>query len=173
MRWAGQRRFVRGKGYNMKKLIALVLAVAMMTTAVPQNTNQVYAATSKEASAESKKVTLSDSKIKLKIGETYQLTAKGIKGSVKWKSNNKSAATVSQKGLVKAKNPGKATITLTGDQIGTVKCVVQVKITQKLAQKRITALQKKYPEGLSWTNEKNEYYWSAINCYCHGCGRKL
>lgn len=169
MRWAGQRRFVRGKGYNMKKLIALVLAVAMMTTAVPQNTNQVYAATSKEASAESKKVTLSDSKIKLKIGETYQLTAKGIKGSVKWKSNNKSAVTVSQKGLVKAKNPGKATITLTGDKIGTVKCVVQVKITQKQAQKRITALQKKYPEGLSWTNENNEYYWSAINCSCYGC----
>lgn len=60
-------------------------------------------------------------------------------------------------------------MTLTGDQIGTVKCVVQVKITQKQAQKRITALQKKYPEGLSWTNENNEYYWSATNCYCYGC----
>lgn len=109
---------------SIKKFIALVLAVAVMTTAVPQNIDHVYAATSKEASAASKKVTLSDSKVKLKIGETYQLTAKGIKGSVKWKSNNKSVATVSQKGLVKAKNPGKATITLTDDQIGTVKCVV-------------------------------------------------
>ena len=29
----------------MKKLIALILAAAMITTAVPQNTNQVYAAT--------------------------------------------------------------------------------------------------------------------------------
>ena len=105
MRWAGQRRFVRGKGYNMKKLIALILAAAMITTAVPQNMDPVYAATNKEASAAGKKVTLSDSKVKLKIGETYQLTAKGIKGSVKWKSNNKSVATVSQKGLVKAKNP--------------------------------------------------------------------
>ena len=153
----------------MKNFIALILVAAMMTTAVPQNMDPVYAATNKEASAARKNVALSDSKIKLTIGETYQLTAKGIKGSVKWKSNNKSVATVSQKGLVNAKNPGKATITLTGDQIGTVKCVVQVKITQKQAQKRILALQKKYPEGLSWTNENNEYYWSAINCYCRGC----
>ena len=153
----------------MKKFIALILAFAVMTTAVPQNMNQVYAATGKETTAASKTAKLSDSKIKLTIGETYQLTAKGIRGSVKWKSNNKSIATVSQKGLVKAKNPGKATITLSGDKIGTVKCIVQVKITQKQAQKRILALQKKYPEGMSWTNENNEYDWSAINCYCYGC----
>ena len=153
----------------MKKFIALILAFAVMTAAVPQNMNQVYAATGKKESAASKVITLSDSKVKLKIGETYQLTAKGIKGSVKWKSNNKSIAIVSQKGLVKAKNPGKAITTLTGDKIETVKCVVQVKITQEQAQKRILALQKKYPEGMSWTNENNEYYWSAVNCYCRGC----
>ena len=56
----------------MKKLIALILAAAMITTAVPQNMDPVYAATNKEASAARKKVTLSDSKVKLKIGETYQ-----------------------------------------------------------------------------------------------------
>lgn len=153
----------------MKKIITFILTFAIMLTVVPQSANPVYAATSNKEAAASKKVTLNDSKIKLMVEETYQLTAKGIKGLVKWKSNNKSVATVSQKGLVKAKNPGNATIILTGDKIGTVKCVVQVKISQEQVQNRIFALYKKYPEGMSWTNENNVYYWSAIGCCCYGC----
>lgn len=38
-----------------------------------------------------------------------------------------------------------------------------------LANNCDTSCERTNPEGLSWTNENNEYYWSAINCYCYGC----
>ena len=157
------------KIHKMKKIAALLLAFAVTCTAVPQTATAAYAATADNvATVRANSPKLSDSKVKLKVGEKYKLTYSGMGGAVKWKSSNKSVATVSSKGLVKAKNPGKATITVTGAK-ATLKCTVRVRLTQKQAQNRLLALAEEYPEGMSWTNENHSYYWEAINTYCYGC----
>lgn len=52
-------------------------------------------------------------RIVLKVGKEYKLGAKTTVGKLSYKSSNKKVATVSTKGLVKAKKAGKATITIT------------------------------------------------------------
>lgn len=54
---------------------------------------------------------LSNKSISLEEGKTKTLKVKGPKKSITWKSSNKKVATVSSKGVVKAKKAGKATIT--------------------------------------------------------------
>ena len=60
----------------------------------------------------SKKIYLSKKSVKLNKGQTLKLVLKNAKASkVKWTTSKKKVATVSKKGVVKAKNKGKATIT--------------------------------------------------------------
>ena len=54
---------------------------------------------------------LNKKKATLVTGQKLQLKLSGTKGKVKWTSNKKTVATVSSKGLVKAKKKGTATIT--------------------------------------------------------------
>lgn len=155
--------------HKMKKIAALLLAAALTCTAMPQTATVAYAAaTDNVAAVRANSPKLSDSKVKLKVGEKYKLTYSGMTGTVKWKSSNKSVATVNSKGLVKVKNPGKATITVTGAK-ATLKCTVRVRLTQKQVQDQLFELYDEYPEGMSWTNENHSYYWKAINTYCYGC----
>ena len=63
-----------------------------------------------DASAAAKPA-LNKTSLTLKEGQTYQLKLKNAKQNVSWKSKNKSVATVSQKGKVKAKKGGTAVIT--------------------------------------------------------------
>lgn len=152
-----------------KKIVAFLLTLSVAMAAVPQTAVVAYAEGRLPAAAQqTAKPALSDSKVRLNVGKKYQLTCSGVSGTLKWKSSNKTVATVNSSGLVKAKNPGKTTITVTAGS-KTLQCTVQVKLTQKQAQKRILALQDKYPEGMSWTNENHSYYWEAINTYCYGC----
>jgi uncharacterized protein YjdB len=81
-------------------------------------------------------IKLSKSKVKIKVGETYQLTVKMLpanddQATVTWKSSKKSVASVSSDGLVTAKKKGTATITVTVKaKVGgtfTAKCKVTVK----------------------------------------------
>ena len=46
---------------------------------------------------------LNKKSVSLNVGKTYTLKAKGTKGKITWTSSNKSVATVSSKGVVKAK----------------------------------------------------------------------
>ena len=46
----------------------------------------------------------------LNVGKTYTLKASGTKGKITWTSSKKSVATVSSKGVVKAKKKGTAVI---------------------------------------------------------------
>lgn len=84
-------------------------------------------------------IQLSKKKKTLGAGESWKLkvipSPAGAKtGSVKWKSSNKKVATVSAKGVVKAKRKGKATITVTAANGKKVSC----KITVKKAPKSVT-----------------------------------
>lgn len=155
-----------------------VLLLSIMLFVMPvmrQSEVMVYAATEQETDSKETEKTkkekpkLSESKLKLKVGETQQLTCVGASGNLKWKSEDKSIASVDKNGLIKAKNPGKTVVTVTGKEIGTLKCVVRVKITQKQALARIQNLEKTYPEGMLWTNENNMYYWEVSSMYCFGC----
>lgn len=69
---------------------------------------------------------LSSEDITLEEGKTKTLKVNGTSSKVKWSSSNKSIATVSSKGVVKAKKAGKATITAKcGGR--SLKCKVTVK----------------------------------------------
>lgn len=78
------------------------------------------------------KAILKNTKATLNIGKklTLKVTKSPAKATVKWKSSNKKIATVSTKGVVKAKSPGIATITCTVTSSGiknTATCIVTVK----------------------------------------------
>ena len=54
---------------------------------------------------------LNKKSVSLNVGKTYTLKATGTKGKITWTSSKKSVATVSSKGVVKAKKKGTAVIT--------------------------------------------------------------
>lgn len=58
----------------------------------------------------SKKIRISKKKVSIEAGKTVRLKVTGTKKKVTWNSKNKSIATVSAKGLVKAKKAGKTKI---------------------------------------------------------------
>lgn len=60
--------------------------------------------------AEAASVRLNKTNLTLSIGKTYTLKVSGTRAKVKWSSTRTNVATVSQKGLVKAKAPGKTVI---------------------------------------------------------------
>ncbi len=57
------------------------------------------------------KVKLNRKKVTLHVGEKVKLKVKGTKKKVKWKSSKKKVATVTKKGIVKAKKKGTTIIT--------------------------------------------------------------
>ncbi len=115
---------------NIKKMLSMILTLAMvLTLLVPQT--EVF------AKAKVKKLTISDKKITLVAGKKANLSikakikgkkkAKAIKANkVKWTSSDKSVATVNKKGKITAKKKGTATITAKYSG-KTAKCVVTVK----------------------------------------------
>lgn len=75
-------------------------------------------------------VKLSASKLTLKAGKSKKLKVYGATTSVKWSSNKKKVATVSNTGLVSAKKKGTAVISAKVNG-KTLKCKVQVKQVKK------------------------------------------
>ena len=113
---------------QMKKLLAFVLAFAMIVTIYQPSA--VYAA--------AKKPGLSAKTMTLQVGQKKTLKVKnaGKKAKLKWSSNKKSIATVSKKGVVKAVKAGNAIVTckVTTKNGKTTKltCKVAVKKTAKV-----------------------------------------
>ena len=113
---------------QMKKLLAFVLAFAMIITIYQPSA--AYAAT--------KKIRLNAKTMTLQVGQKKTLKVKnaGKKAKLKWSSNKKSIATVSQKGVVKAVKVGNAVVTckVTTKNGKTTKltCKVAVKKTAKV-----------------------------------------
>ncbi|WP_026499508.1 Ig-like domain-containing protein [Butyrivibrio sp. WCD2001] len=66
------------------------------------------------ASATYDAIELSESKVFLEVGDSFEISLKNaIESSVKWKSKNKSIASITKKGKIKAKKVGKTKITAT------------------------------------------------------------
>lgn len=101
------------------KWIALILAVIL--------TVSLAGGISAEAA---RKPRLNKKKITVRVGKTFKLKVKNNKKKVKWKTSNKKIATVSKKGRVKGKKPGRAVITA---KVGKkkLKCRVIVKRKKK------------------------------------------
>ena len=89
---------------KMKRILTIVLTLALIVTMMPMNLTNVNARTTTR---------LSSKKIVLQVGKTKKLKVKNKPAGVKvvWKSSKKKVATVSKKGKVKAKKLGKTTIT--------------------------------------------------------------
>ena len=84
-----------------------------------------------------KKPSISNRKITLTVGDKVTLRMKNSKKKVTWKSSNKKVATVSPKGVVKAKKKGRATITaVIAKKKYTCKVVVKAK-SKKTAQNQV------------------------------------
>ncbi len=79
------------------RVLSMVLAVMMALTATPVR-------------VEARGMHLNRTKITINEGETARLKVAGANGKVKWSSSKTSVASVSQKGVIKAKNEGTAII---------------------------------------------------------------
>ena len=77
---------------------------------------------------------LNKKSVSLNVGKTYTLKATGTKGKITWTSSNKSVATVSSKGAVKAKKKGTAVITVKYGK-KKLKCTVTVKKAKTVINK--------------------------------------
>lgn len=97
-----------------KRILALLLSMALIFTTVPVS---VQAAT----------VKLNKKSTSVLATKTVQLKVVNNKKKVKWTTSNKKIATVSKKGVVKGKKPGKVTITAKAGK-KSYKCKVTVKV---------------------------------------------
>lgn len=127
---------------SIKKAIATVAAAAMVITSI-------VPAAPAQAAVKAKKLTVKTKKIVLYKGaaagygsKQLKVTVKPKKAKVTYKINKKKVASVSKKGLVKAKKPGNAKITIkSGSKKVVVKVVVKKikkKVTKVTATKNIT-----------------------------------
>lgn len=86
---------------------------------------------------------LNKKSVSLNVGKTYTLKATGTKGKITWTSSNKSVATVSSKGVVKAKKKGTAVITAKyGKKKLTCKATVKQPVTSIKINKTSATLKK-------------------------------
>ena len=100
---------------HLKRIVASVICLSMITASVFGDSNL----------AATKKVKLSKTSIKLEKGKTFRLKVKNYKGKVRWKSSARKIASVSKKGIVKAKKNGKAKI-FAYTSVKKLKCNVKV-----------------------------------------------
>ena len=123
---------------KIRKIVVFLLVLILLFTNCGLGNIQVEAA--KKGSKKPTKITLSDSKKNLAVGETFTLKVKSVKPSnasksVTWSSSKKKIATVNKKGKVTAKKTGNVTITAksTVNKKIVAKCKIKVyKTTKKM-----------------------------------------
>lgn len=98
---------------------------------------------------------LNKTSLNLYTGKTYQLKLSGVYGTQTWSSSNPKVASVSSKGLVKAKKAGKATITVRAGYYSRYTCSVTVKNPYLSATKVTMVKGKNYTLKLNGTGIKS------------------
>ena len=98
-------------------------------------------------------VSVSDAKlnkksVSLNVGKTYTLKVSGIKGKITWTSSQKSVATVSSKGVVKAKKKGNTVITA---KYGKKKFICKVTVKQPVTSIKLNKTSATLNKGKSLT----------------------
>ena len=91
---------------------------------------------------------LNKKSISLNVGKTYTLKASGTKGKITWTSSKKSVATVSSKGVVKAKKKGTAVITA---KYGKKKLTCKVTVKQPVTSIKLNKTSATLKKGSSLT----------------------
>lgn len=91
---------------------------------------------------------LNKKSISLNVGKTYTLKASGTKGKITWTSSKKSVATVSSKGVVKAKKKGTAVITA---KYGKSKLTCKVTVKQPVTSIKLNKTSATLKKGSSLT----------------------
>lgn len=112
-----------------KQTLSICLSLALAATSLMAGSTDV-----------SGKAKLKTTKMKLYIGQKKKITVKGKKAKAKYlfKSSAKAKASVSKKGIVKAKKVGKATITVKEKYKKKTKKVGKVIVTIKAKTKKVT-----------------------------------
>ena len=101
----------------LKSVLGIVMIAILITTLSP---NYTFAA---------KKVKLNKTNVTLNVGQTKTLKLQNNKEQIKWSSNKKEVAIVTQKGKVTAKNEGIAIIT---DKVGKRKYKCKITVIEKM-----------------------------------------
>lgn len=138
-----------------KRLLAFLLSLFLVFSIIPGNLMQVDAA--KKKTVKVKTVKLNKKSVTLVVGEKITLKAnlspkKTTQKKLVWSTSNKKIATVTSKGVVKAKKKGKATITVKVK--GTSKkatCKVTVKAPVKVKKVALNSSNVTLQEGSSTT----------------------
>lgn len=127
---------------TIKKVIASAVVAAMAITSIVPAAPVQAAVKAKKLTVKTKKITLYKGAAAGYGSMKLKVTVKPKKAKVTYKINKKKIATVSKKGVVKAKKPGKANITVkSGKKKVVVKVVVKKikkKVTKVTAPKNVT-----------------------------------
>lgn len=127
---------------TIKKVIASAVVAAMAITSIVPAAPAQAAVKAKKLTVKTKKITLYKGAAAGYGSMKLKVTVKPKKAKVTYKINKKKIATVSKKGVVKAKKPGKAKITVkSGSKKVVVKVVVKKikkKVTKVTAPKNVT-----------------------------------
>lgn len=122
-----------------------LLATPMHSATVQAASTLTYAAAS---TTKKKKVSISSKKATLTVGDKKVLKLKNTSKKPKWKSSNKTIASVSRKGTVTAKKAGKATITATlGKKKYTCKITVKAMTPSKTLDKILKEVKDAYGDN--------------------------
>ncbi|MBO5372888.1 MAG: Ig-like domain-containing protein [Lachnospiraceae bacterium] len=138
---------------NLKRCIGIQVLVLMLIIGlfaiIPTQSQTVHAAT---------KPKLNKQSVRLIKGQTTKLKLKGAKGTIKWKSSKKSVASVSKKGMIKARKKGSTKIS--AKYAGkTYKCKVWVEVPK--ISKTALALEIGQTETLAMQGTKQKVTWSS------------
>lgn len=124
--------------YNRKRLVSLLMAVAMILSALGTAPPETAEAASKVKVKSVKVENVKKKKLTLRKGKTFKLKVKvKVKPNkkkykkVKYVSSNKKVATVSSKGKIKAKKKGTAKISVISKKNKKKKTVIRVTVTDK------------------------------------------
>lgn len=135
------------------KKIGFIVAIFFLMLGVASTEYSVYAKT----------VKLNKQSATIYVGKTLQLKVKNTKKKIKWYTSNKKVATVSSKGKVTARKPGKVTITakVNGKKYN---CKITVKKRTYLSAKKITlSYGEKAPLKLLYPTKKVAWFSSNKN----------